>query len=190
MTQRLVLASTSPRRRQLLEQIGLLFDVVAPDFEEDMSLPLSIDDLAVHLATGKARSVADEHPDAVVIGGDTFVEIGGQLLGKPASPEHAVSMLQRLSNRAHHVHTGFAVIRNDRVAAGVVTSSVHMGAITPSEAAAYVSTGEPLDKAGAYTVNGLGALFVDRIEGDFSAIVGLPLAPVARVLRTYGIAIV
>ena len=186
---RLILASTSPRRRDLLQQVGLVFDMVAPVYEEDMTLPLSVDKLAVHLALGKANAVAQHHPNVVVIGGDTFVEIDGELLGKPTSPENAVATLQRLSGKINRVHTGWAVVRDDRTESGFVTSSVHMRTLTIEEATAYVSTGEPLDKAGSYAVNGIGAIFVDRFEGDFSAAIGLPLSPVVEAVRSFGITV-
>jgi septum formation protein len=186
---RLILASTSPRRNELLRQVGLVFETVAPDYEEDMTLAMSIDELAKHLAVGKAASVARQQPGAVVIGGDTFVEIDGELLGKPMSPEEAVHTLERLSGRTNRVHTGWAVVRGEHVRSGTVTSSVHMRPFSRDEAVAYVSTGEPLDKAGSYAVNGVGAVFVDRVEGDISAIIGLPLAPVVEAIRPFGVTV-
>ncbi|NIP81840.1 MAG: septum formation inhibitor Maf [Gemmatimonadetes bacterium] len=184
---RLVLASTSPRRRRLLEQLGLRFDVV-PATVDEAALPgeeavAHVERLALH----KARAVAAERPDAVVIGGDTVVVLDGEILTKPVDPEDAVATLMRLSGREHRVETGVAVVAPHRAVVAVVGADVRFRAFGHSEAEDYAATGEPLDKAGAYGIQGKGAVLVDSIRGDYFAVMGLPLVAVVRLLREVGI---
>jgi septum formation protein len=184
----LVLASASPRRRQLLEQIGLRVEVDPADVNET---PLLGEDPVAHvcrLALEKARAVARRRPDAVIIAGDTVVVLDDDILTKPADSEDAVSMLLRLQGRTHRVETGVAVVGPDgREAAEVAGADVRFRPFDRPFAEAYVATGEPLDKAGAYGIQGRGAVLVEEIRGDYFAVVGLPLTVVARLLEGLGV---
>ncbi|MEX2008208.1 MAG: Maf family protein [Candidatus Spechtbacterales bacterium] len=185
----LILASGSPRRKELLEQAGFSFQVEPSDFEEDMTLEIPPAELAQELSRGKAEAVARNNADAVVLGADTFIVFEGTLLGKPHTEEEAVRTLQRLNGTSHTVITGFTVIeaaRDKRVSRAVETT-VYFCNLSEEEIGTYVQTHEPLDKAGAYAIQGRGAIFVEKIEGDFYNVVGLPLCEVARVLKDFGI---
>ena len=188
----LILASTSPRRKALLEQLGLTFTVEAPDYEEVMDPTFTSIELAELLALGKARAVASLHTNAVVVAADTFVAVNGHLLGKPQSAAEATDMLERLSAETHSVFTGFAVVNADSEEWHVETveSKVTFRALSPAEIMTYIATGEPLDKAGAYGLQGMGGAFVEKIEGDVGAIIGLPLAPLCLALREFGIPVI
>lgn len=184
---RLVLASASPRRRHLLEQLGLLFDV-DPAHVDESALPDETPAAHVErLALEKARAVAARRPGAIVLGGDTVVVLDGAVLGKPVGPEEAVEMLLRLQGREHRVETGVALVTPDgREAAEVVTVDVRFRAFGRERAEAYVATGEPLDKAGAYGIQGYGSVLVDSIRGDYFAVMGLPVARVVALLEELG----
>ncbi len=174
----LVLASASPRRRELLAQLGLTFAVVAPDVDET---PLARErpiDLVRRLALAKA-AVVDGDP---VLAADTTVEVDGEILGKPVDDADARRMLRRLSGRAHKVHTGVAARAGDRVEVDVVTTIVTFVPLQPAVIDWYVGTGEPLDKAGAYAIQGAGGVFVEHVRGSVSNVVGLPLTTVAKLL--------
>jgi septum formation protein len=180
---RIVLASASPRRRALLAQICSDFTVV-PSAVDERPPPLPPADAAVHLALAKARAVAASAPDALVLGADTIVVIDGDILGKPASPAHAVTMLRRLRGRAHEVITGVAVVhaRERREASSAVVTRVTMRECSDRDIDRYVATGEPLDKAGAYAVQERGAALVARVDGCYTNVVGLPLSTTRRLL--------
>jgi septum formation protein len=183
----LVLASGSPRRRQLLEQIGLRFDVEPAEADESV---LPGEEAVAHvrrLALDKARVVAARRPDAIVMAGDTVVVLDGEIMAKPGDRADAVAMLLRLQGRTHRVETGVAVVAPvGREAAEVVGADVHFRPFDRAFAEAYVATGEPMDKAGAYGIQGYGALLVDRVDGDFFAVVGFPVARVVGMLGTMG----
>jgi septum formation protein len=177
----LILASTSPRRRELISVLGIPFRVVAPVGVDETPLDgESPRELACRLAAEKARSV-DGDP---VVAADTVVEVDGDILGKPADADDARRMLRRLSGRTHLVHTGVAVRSGDRVGVDVVTTSVRFVPLSPKAIEWYLETGEPFDKAGAYAVQGAGGVFVEGIEGSVSNVVGLPLATVVAMLGT------
>lgn len=183
----LILASASPRRRQLLEQIGLTFDVEPADVDEAQLPGEEATDHVVRLATEKARAVATRRPDALVIGGDTVVVLDGEILAKPRDPDHAVDMLMRLQGRTHLVATGVAVVGpGGRTAADIVRADVRFRAFGRDLARAYVATGEPLDKAGAYGIQGYGAVLVEAIQGDYFAVMGLPITTVVRLIEGFG----
>jgi septum formation protein len=178
---RLILASASPRRRELLSQIGVVFDVDAAHVDEG-------DDPRVN-AVEKARAVAARHrgEDAVVLGADTEVVLDGSVLGKPGGEAHAREMLRRLSGRSHAVVTAYALVdcTTGRELVRSVETDVTFRHLTDDDIDAYVATGEPLDKAGAYGIQGRGAVLVDRIDGDYFTVVGLPLADLAAALRDF-----
>lgn len=180
-----VLGSGSPRRAELLRQLGVEFTVVSPDIDET---PLPGETPVEHvarLALGKSYAVAVPN-DAMVITADTTVDLGGDILGKPTDASDAAAMLRRLSARTHRVHTGVVVRVGDASVHEVVTSLVTFTPLTPASIEWYVATGEPLDKAGAYAIQGAGGVFVQRVRGSVSNIVGLPLHAVARMAAELG----
>lgn len=185
----LILASNSPRRKELLERMGLEFTVIAANVDETMDLLNHRPEAeAMRIAKKKARSVPAGAGD-IVISADTIVVIDGQVLGKPSDEGEAERMLSALSGKRHTVYTAVAVIRDNTCVSFVSKSGVYFRELAPSEIRAYVSSGEPKDKAGAYGVQGLGALFIDRIDGDFYTVMGLPVARLAQTLRIFGIKI-
>ena len=188
----IILASASPRRQSLLRQLGLGFRVYEPSVDEAGEAG---EDPASHVrrvALAKARAAARECKAGVIIAADTLVVVDGQRLGKPASDEQAAAMLQRLAGREHRVVTAVAVMdaASGRTETAVESTRVWFRPLDPEEIQRYVATGEPRDKAGAYGIQGLGAVFVERIEGCYFAVVGLPLAVLARLLARFGIRVV
>jgi septum formation protein len=184
----LILASASPRRRELLRAIGAELTVRPADIEEVLDAgPLP--EAVAALALRKARAVAAKAAGAVVLAADTVVVVDGEPLGKPADAAEARAMLRRLRGRAHEVMTGVAVAdtRTGREATAVEVSRVTMAPVTDAAIDAYVATGEPLDKAGAYAVQGLAGAFVAKVEGSYSNVVGLPVETTCRLLEAFGI---
>ncbi len=183
----LVLASSSPRRKELLTALGVPFRVVPAEVDERPMTGESPVQIAERLAREKAAAVAARlEPSAVVLGADTVVAMSdGEVLGKPTDAEDAARMLRRLSGEEHFVHTGFAVVSREHELDVVhsVTTRVRFTRLTPEDIAAYVRTGEPMDKAGAYGIQGIGGMFVRSITGSYSNVVGLPLAEVREALR-------
>ena len=185
----IILASQSPRRRELLARMGIPhFDVIPAREEEQTDPTLPAGRLVKALAQQKAREVAARvPPDAIVIAADTVVAIDGEILGKPHSPAEAAEMLQKLSGRQHTVCTGVAVRQNDVELVEGESAQVRFRPLSPQEIAAYIATGEPMDKAGAYGIQGLGALLVSGIRGDYCSVVGLPVFRLARMLARFGV---
>lgn len=181
----IILGSASPRRRELLSQLGVEFSVASPDIDETPRHGESPTDYVRRLAVEKSHAVRSP-ADALVITADTTVDLGGEILGKPVDSEEAASMLRRLSSRTHRVHTGVALRRDTHVVVEVVTSLVTFTPLTPAAIEWYVGTGEPLDKAGAYAVQGAGGVFVHRVRGSVSNVVGLPLHTVAKLAAELG----
>lgn len=181
----LVLASASPRRVQLLRQAGAKFTVVDPG--PDRAWPGEAEPRhgVRSLALDKARRVAARKPGSVVIGADTVVVARGMRLGKPINNAQAEAMLARLQGRTHEVWTGLAVICDGEQRTAAECTRVQFAKLTPGEIAAYVKSGEPLDKAGAYGIQGLGGIFVRKIEGDYTNVVGLPLARLRALLTEF-----
>ncbi len=183
-----VLASASPRRKDLLRQIGIEPQIRVADVDET---PLPAETPAAfveRLARDKVLAVSSAvAPDAIIIGADTAIELDGRIIGKPTDREDAIAILSQLSGRVHQVHTGVAVGRGAQRDTAVVSSKVHFRALSQREIEAYWRSGEPCDKAGAYAIQGLGAVFVERIEGSYSAIMGLPLFTVSALLARYGV---
>ena len=186
---RLILASGSPRRRELLGRFGTAFEVVPAAGEETAPKGLAPDALVRRLADAKAAEVADRVNDenAVIIAADTVVELRGEILGKPGTPERAKRMLRELSGNVHRVWSGVTVRRGGEFQSAAECTAVHFRQLTDMEIDAYVDTGEPLDKAGAYGYQGLASLFVERIEGDYFNVVGLPLCRLGQMLRAFGV---
>lgn len=189
---RIVLASASPRRAQVLSDAGIAFEARSFQTDETRLPGESVETMVCRLAEVKARAVAATcgmpHEPVIVIGADTAVEVGGRVLGKPDSPQAAQSMLEQLSGKTHRVLTGLAILRlPDGLAQfEVECTQVRFARLTQAEIAQYVATGEPLDKAGAYGIQGAGGRFVERIEGCYFNVVGLPLARVYRILKSLG----
>ena len=185
----LILASTSPRRRELLALLGVPFDVKIPSFEERLVADRPAIEQAQSFAQGKARSVARQELEAIVMGSDTLIEVDRHVIGKPADLAEARAMLRRLAGRAHHVHTAVALVCSARAIDTVALSTavVWMKPFDERRHERYLATGESLGKAGAYSIQGEGGNLVDSIDGDFSTVVGLPLRLVAQLLMQAGV---
>ena len=181
----LILASGSPRRRDLLDLMGLTYTVETPDVDESFSGRPS--ETVMEISRRKAAAVAARHSDSIIIAADTLVFADGAL-GKPHTPERAKEMLRSLAGNWHHVYTGITVIntRSGRILRNVDKTRVHLVPMTEQEIDAYVATGEPLDKAGAYGIQGMGGMFVDRIDGSYSNVVGLPMSMLRIMLAQVG----
>lgn len=184
---KLVLASSSPRRRELLESFKQPF-VICPAVKEEVILPhLSPEEMVASLAEQKAEEVAAIHPDAVVIGGDTLVHLDGTLLGKPKTKEEAEEMIGKLQGRTHQVLTGVSVQSKEKKVTFVETTHVTFRSLTSEEVRGYVAKGESLDKAGGYGIQGAGAFLVESLQGDFYNVMGLPLCALGKQLEGFGL---
>ncbi|HYA90726.1 MAG TPA: Maf family protein [Thermodesulfobacteriota bacterium] len=188
MNSRLILASKSPRRNELLKQMGFDFEVIPSRVTENFIQTESPEEHVIRLAEAKVRDVAGKYPDYWVIAADTIVYIDGSNLGKPKDREEAVQMLRRLSGQEHSVLTGFSVchlekMKNDKEA---VRTAVRMKGLTTAEIEWYVHTGEPFDKAGGYAVQGIGAFMIESIRGSYTNVVGLPLCELIQMLSRLG----
>ena len=184
---RIILASGSPRRRALLHDLGLEFEVYKPDVDESHSPDENPEALCARLSRLKAEAGARKFPDALVIAADTIVVIDGKILGKPVNRDDAVKMLTILQGRTHEVLTGLSVCMNGRVLTHVEHTSVKFRPLSETEIRAYVSTGECDDKAGAYAVQGKGSLLVEGLQGDYFNVVGLPVCRLGMMLHELGI---
>ncbi len=184
---RIVLASSSPRRRQLLAAAGFDFDVEPADIDESLRRGEDAATYVQRLAREKAQAVAARISDRPILGADTVVALDGDTLGKPANGDEARHMLRRLSGRAHSVLTGVALEWRERREVRVERTMVWMVEISEAEIAWYVESGEPMDKAGAYAVQGRASRFIKRIEGSYTNVVGLPVAAVTQLLRDAGL---
>lgn len=185
----IILASQSPRRRQLLEQMGFDNFLVRPaKGEELLDLALSPAQLVESLSQQKAAEIAAQaQGDDLILAADTVVAVEGQVLGKPRSTEEAREMLSRLSGRWHTVYTGLTVCRSGRTVTEHEATQVRFRTLSPEEISAYIATGEPMDKAGAYGIQGYGALLVEGIQGDYFNVVGLPVCRLGRILTQFGV---
>jgi septum formation protein len=182
----IILASSSPRRRQLLRQIGITHDVVVPNADETPIPGEAPADLVQRLSQKKARSVAEGRTHGIILGSDTIVVLDGTILNKPADPQEAFSMLRRLSGETHTVYTGYSVIdiEHGRDITSYETADVTFRQLDDAEIEAYIATGSPLDKAGAYGIqDDYGAVFIEKICGDYYSVVGLPITRVYLALR-------
>jgi septum formation protein len=186
-TLRVILASQSPRRRELLSLVGIAHDVQPADIDESYLTGERPRDHAERLARGKAEVIAAREPEAVVIGSDTIVVVDGDVLGKPVDANDAVRMLARLAGRSHVVITAVAVAWRGETRSALEEVGVTFHPLSRAEIDAYIATGEPMDKAGAYGIQGYGATIVARVDGDYFAVMGLPLQRLVRVLDALGI---
>lgn len=184
---RVILASSSPRRRELLTLIGIAHEVRPADIDESVFADEAPAPHAERLARAKAHALAGEHPHAVIIAADTIVVVDGDILGKPRDVAHAAEMLLRLAGREHTVFTAIAVARDQRTESAVEDVRVTMRALGEDEVAAYIATGEPMDKAGAYGIQGYGATIVERVDGDYFSVMGLGLRRLVELLERLGV---
>jgi septum formation protein len=186
---KMILASASPRRRKLLNDLGITFDIRPARIREQKRAGELPEVFARRLALEKAQLIAEQYPEAWVLGADTIVVLKDRILGKPEDREDAQKLLMRLTGREHEVLTGFCLASagERRQAVGVVASRVTFGRFPAEIVAAYIRTGEPLDKAGAYGIQGLGGFLIKEIAGSYSNVVGLPLAEVVKEMLHFGI---
>jgi septum formation protein len=185
----IILGSTSPRRKSLLEQLGLKFKIDDRVKEDNGISGREPSYLVKEISLRKAQSIADFYTDAIIIAADTIGVIDGRIIGKPHSSVEAIEMIASLSGKPHTVITGFTVldtITHKSISRSVETT-VYFKSLTSAEIEAYVKTGEPLDKAGAYAIQGLGAVLVERIEGDYYNVIGLPLHALSEALKELGV---
>jgi septum formation protein len=187
MSVRIILASQSPRRRELLALIGIAHDVMPADLDESVLPNEAPTTHAERLARAKAEAIARQESNAVVIGSDTIVVLDGDILGKPRDHDDAAAMLRRLSGRTHTVHTAVAVARNGQVVSGVESVDVTFRPLSNEQIETYIATGEPMDKAGAYGIQGYGAVIVERVHGDYFAVMGLALGRLVGLLEQAGV---
>ncbi len=182
---KLILASGSPRRKQLLEQAQLEFSISTSSVDESFNQTETPDQVVEQLAERKARDVFLRHEDCIIIGADTIVSINGEILGKPNNEEEAKEMLRLLSGKNHEVYTGVAIISDEKTFSFHERTVVSFLPLEESDIESYIASGEPFDKAGSYGIQGLGALFVNKIDGCYFNVVGLPLARTVRELKNF-----
>jgi septum formation protein len=183
---RLILASQSPRRRELLSLMGLTFDIVVSEVEETVPENIGPGELVEQLALDKAQAVRELHPEACVVGADTIVYIDGEIMGKPSDDADAARILNRLQGRTHTVYTGVAVLTPSGTDVRHDATRVTFAPMSEKEIAWYVGTGEPRDKAGAYGIQGPGGMFVERVEGNYFTVIGMPLPLLYHMLQSAG----
>ena len=189
ITRKIVLASASAGRRDLLKQMCLEFEIDPSNYEENMDLQMAPNKLAEHLSLGKAKDVAERHKDSIIIAADTFCVLNGELLGKPKTEENARRMLKKLSGTFHSVITGFTIIDTEtkKQVSRSVETKIYFKNIPDEEINAYVASKEALEKAGAYAMQHRGGLFIEKIEGDYFNIIGLPILPLSLELKKFGV---
>ena len=186
---KIVLASASPRRKELLEKLGFEFEVDPGNHAEQLRPTSDPHALAREISLKKASIVAGKYPDALIIAADTFIVFGDTILGKPENKAESRKMLTTLNGNAHIVITGFSIVdtKSGKTVSGSTGTTVYMKELTPQEIDAYVKSQEPLGKAGAYAIQGIGAVIIDRIEGDYFNVVGLPLSTLTEALKEFGV---
>jgi septum formation protein len=188
---KIILASASPRRKEILRKTGLNFSICTSDYKEDINLSLKPRALAKFLSRKKAETVAYKYKNAIIIAADTFIVFKNRLLGKPHTDKEAEKMLNMLNGKAHSVITGFTIMdtASKKILSRSVETKVYFKKLGRKEINAYVRSKEPLDKAGAYAIQGLGSVFIERVDGDFLNVVGLPLRALTESLKKFGITI-
>ncbi len=183
----LILASQSPRRRELLSMLGLDFQIFTADIDETMDPNLSVEQAVAEVCRKKAEAVGKNHPGELIIAADTIVVLENQILGKPRSAEEACAMLRSLSGRQHTVMTAFCLWQDGTADTHVEKTHVRFRSLSDEEIAAYVATGSPMDKAGAYGIQDQAAIFVQALDGDYYNVMGLPLCSLVQMLRKQGV---
>ncbi|MFS0775797.1 Maf family protein [Neobacillus sp. 3P2-tot-E-2] len=184
--QNLILASSSPRRKELLENLRLTFTISSSEVDESFDPTLSPEDVVMDLAERKAQVIFKENPNAYVIGSDTIVVANGEVLGKPSDNAEAIKMLKKLSGKRHDVYTGVSILSPNGTSCFFERTEVWFWELTDEEINFYVQSGEPLDKAGGYGIQQLGSMLVKKINGDYFAVMGLPVARTYRELKRLG----
>jgi len=186
---KIILASRSPRRRELFKILDLPFVTEESDYEEDLTKKLTPKQLAVTMSRGKARAVAKNKKDAIVIAADTLISFQNKILGKPHSRKHAFVMLSKMSGKVHSVITGYTIIdtKTKKILSKAIETKVYFRKLKPQEIKNYIKTDQPLDKAGAYGIQGLGQLLIQKIEGNHSNVVGLPLGALVQSLKKFNV---
>ena len=184
---RFVLASASPRRKEILENAGFTFEIIVSDTDENISEDFSPSETVEELAKRKAQSVLVENQDAVVFGCDTVVAVDGKILGKPKDAEDAFNMIKMLSGKVHTVSTGVCICSSDKMSVFSNTTEVEFYPLSDDTIRSYIATGEGKDKAGSYGIQGYGCVLVKEIKGDYFSVMGLPVSESARVLADFGI---
>ena len=182
-----ILASQSPRRRELLAMLGLEFEIFTADIDETMDPALSAEQAVAAVCERKARAVGEGHPGRLIVAADTIVVVDETILGKPHCEDEARQMLHSLSGRSHRVMTGFCLWRDGACETHVETTKLWFRDLSDGEIDAYVATGSPMDKAGAYGIQDQAAVFVQRLEGDYYNVMGLPLCALTQALRKWGV---
>lgn len=183
----LILASASPRRRQWLESLSIPFEIMAPDIDETPGAGEDPADLVLRLAKGKAELISRANPGRWVLAADTTVAVDHHTLNKPVDADDAVRMLRLIQGRRHEVHTGMCLLRDQDLHAFVDTAEVFLRPLSEAQARWYVASGEPMDKAGSYAAQGIAALFIERIEGSFATVMGLPVERLGALLQELGL---
>lgn len=186
---KIILASGSPSRKEILKRAGVEFEVETSDYEEDLEQELAPHELVKKLSQGKARAVAEEHDDAIIIGADSVVVIDGEVIGKPTDETDARAMLHSMSGRDHIFLTGYTIIdtENGKEITKTAETKARFKKLSEEEISAYAASGEPMGKAGAYALQGRGVLLVEKIEGEHSTIMGLPVSALAETLKEFGV---
>jgi len=184
---KIILASTSPRRKELLNKTGLIFETKASEYEEEMNLKMSPEELAKYISFNKANAVFENNKDAIVIAADTFIVFNDKYLGKPKTEEEARNMLKSLSGKEHQVITGVTIISKDKAVSFNSKANVYMKNLSSETIDNYIKTGEPMDKAAAYAMQERGAVLIEKVDGDFFGAVGLPIGRLSEELKGFGI---
>ena len=186
---KIILASTSPRRKELLKKVGLIFDIVPSNYEEDMTLPMPPDELVKFLSKGKAESVAQNYDDALIIGADTIVFLNGHVLGKAYTKEGAKEMLEMLSGKEHSVFTGYTIIdtKNKKIVSEAIEEKIKFKDLSEKEINEYIATEEPLTRGGAYAIQTVGKTFIENTVRNYDCVVGLPVDSLIKKLKLFNI---
>ncbi|MGN1195423.1 MAG: Maf family protein [Acutalibacteraceae bacterium] len=187
MNKRFILASASPRRSEILKNAGFDFDVIVSDADETLPENITADEAVLLLSKIKAESVSKNNPGCVVLGCDTVVSLDGKILGKPKTQQEAFEMLSVLSGKTHKVYTGVTVTDSVKTKSFLSESSVEFYTLSDKTVRSYIETEEPMDKAGAYGIQGFGSVLVKRIDGDYFSVMGLPISESARLLADFGV---
>jgi septum formation protein len=182
----IILASASPRRKELFSQLGLDFEITIPHVDEKTLEREVPEDYCARISTDKAMRVAHDYPDALIIAADTIVVVDGKILGKPQDEKTAFEYLMLLKDKTHDVYTGYTIMHKRKYKTRVIRTRVHFRNMTTKEISWYISTGEPMDKAGAYALQGIGSIFIDGIEGSYTNVIGLPLSDLYYDLKSFG----
>ncbi|MCX8194000.1 MAG: Maf family protein [Candidatus Pacearchaeota archaeon] len=186
---KIILASVSPRRKGLLQQIGINFEVIPSNFKEDMTLKMPPHKLVVHLALGKAKDVANRIKEGIVIGADTFFVLNKEFIGKPKNEKDAIKTLKKISGKTLKVYSGIAIIdsKTGKTITDYEVTDIKIRKMSDHEIKSYVKTKEPLDKAASIAIQGLGAIFIEKLNGCYTNVIGLPLHCLANNLKKFGV---